>query len=250
MKFRVRVLSLLFLLFSSIPSWAGGGVTVFVPASMKDAIEQAAMAFEQSTGTSVTVVAASSSVLAKQIAAGAPADLFISANTTWMDWAEEQGAVLKETRTNIASNALVIAVSGNRAGNPAALLAGGRFAMGDPGHVPAGIYAKQALEHLGLWDGVKANAVFGENVRVALELVSRGEVGAAIVYRSDLAAARGLTAAFTFDQAAHEPILYPAALTGRGGDAAAGFLAFLRGAEGQSVLGDAGFTPPPGGPVQ
>ncbi|MBZ0163943.1 MAG: molybdate ABC transporter substrate-binding protein [Notoacmeibacter sp.] len=250
MKFRVRVLSLLFLLFSSIPSWAGGGVTVFVPASMKDAIGHAAMAFEQSTGTAVTVVAASSSVLAKQITAGAPADLFISANAAWMDWAEEQGAVLKETRADIASNALVIATPENRTGDPAALLASGRFAMGDPGHVPAGIYARQALEQLGLWESVKANAVFGENVRVSLELVRRGEVGAAIVYRSDLAVSPGLTAAFAFDQSAHDPILYPAALTVHGGEKATGFLAFLRGAEGQSILSDAGFAPPPGGAVR
>ena len=247
MKSCVRVFSFLFSLFASVTSWAGDGVAVFAAASMKDAVEHAAAAFEQSTGTPVTVVAASSSVLAKQIAAGAPADLFISANTTWMDWAEDHGAVAKETRTNIASNALVIAAPENQAGDPAVLLSSGRFAMGDPAHVPAGIYAKQALERLGLWDGVKANAVFGENVRVSLELVKRGEVGAAIVYRSDLAVAPGLAAAFVFDQAAHDPILYPAALTGRGGREAADFLFFLQGSEGQSILRAAGFSPPGGG---
>lgn len=250
MRSRVHVISLFFLLLSSIWSWAGDGVTVFAAASMKDAVEHAGVAFERATGTPVTVVPASSSVLAKQIAAGAPADLFISANADWMDWAEERGVVMKDTRTDIASNALVIATTENRTGDPADLLAGGRFAMGDPGHVPAGIYARQALEQLGLWESVKVNAVFGENVRVSLELVRRGEVGAAIVYRSDLAVAPGLTAAFAFEQSAHDPILYPAAVTSHGGQAAADLLAFLKGNEGQSILRDAGFSPPPGGAIR
>ncbi len=247
MRVCVHLLSILLLLLGVISASAGDGVTVFAAASMKDAIEHAGAMFEGSTGIPIKVVPASSSVLAKQVVAGAPADLYISANTDWMDWVGDRGAIDKNTRADIASNALIIAVSGSQTSTPATLLEAGRFAMGDPGHVPAGIYAKQALEHLGLWNKVRPNAVFGENARVALELVSRGEVGAAIVYRSDLAVAPDLAAAYTFDPSAHDRVLYPAALTTRGGKAAADFLEFLRGAQGQKILRDAGFFPPPVG---
>lgn len=245
MKFRVPILSLVVFLLSTWAAWAGDDLKVFAAASMKDAIEHAGQAYRQETGTTVTVVPASSSVLAKQIAEGAPADLYISANTSWMDWVAERGAIREDSRIDIASNALVIAVSKGGEADAATLLGRGRFAMGDPTHVPAGIYAKQALEHGGLWDRVKANAVFGENVRVALALVERGEVGAAIVYRSDLAVAPDLKAAFTFNQTDHDPILYPAAVTRQGGDTAAAFLAFLAGPKGQAILDAAGFAPPP-----
>ncbi len=165
-------------------------LTVFAAASMKDAIERAAGEYQAAGGDEVVVSFASSSVLARQIEAGAPADVYISANTDWMAYLVERDLVRADSETIIAGNNLVIAAAEGTdpVDSPDALL-DQRFAMGDPSHVPAGKYARTALENLGLWKDVEKNAVFGENVRVALELASRGEVKAAIVYGSDQKAA-------------------------------------------------------------
>lgn len=218
-------------------------LTVFAAVSMKDSLEEAAKAFEAEGGEKIVFSFAASSVLAKQIEADAPADAFVSADLAWMDWAAERDLIKPETRRLIAGNALVIAAPAGTAAvaDPAALLGSGRFAMGDPEHVPAGRYAKAALESLDLWDKVKANAVFGENVRIALEFVRRGEVGAAIVYGSDRNAAPELTTAYVFPADSHAPVIYPAAVIAGGKDAAA-FLDFLSGEAGQAIFAARGFS--------
>ncbi|MDN2567283.1 molybdate ABC transporter substrate-binding protein [Aquibium sp. A9E412] len=229
------------------PAAAADTVTVFAAASMKDAIDRAAVAYERMASVDVVVSFAASSVLAKQIAAGAPADLYISANVDWMDWLEAADALLPGSRLTIAGNTLVVAAPPGSApqDDPAGLLGGGRFAMGDPSHVPAGRYGRAALESLGLWEAVRGNAVFTENVRVALDYVRRGEVAAGIVYGSDRAAAPGLVAVYTFAEGSHPAIAYPAALTAGAKPAAAGFLEFLAGAEGQAIFAALGFAPAP-----
>jgi len=203
-------------------------VTVFAAASMKE----------------VVASFASSSVLAKQIEQGAPAQIFISADLDWMDYVEKAGAIDKASRKVIAGNALVIATQKDTPkGEAKGLLGGGRFAMGDPSNVPAGKYGKAALEKLDVWKDVEKNAVFAENVRVALQYVSRGEVGAAIVYASDRAAAPGLVEAYRFPADSHAPILYPAALVAKNEtDAARAFLAFLESDAGQAIIKDKGFV--------
>lgn len=243
---RLAGLLLLFavLLAPGLPQ-AGPAIVVFAAASMKEAVESAALAYEERTGDAVVVSLASSSVLAKQIDAGAPADLYVSASSDWMDWLEQRGGILPVSRRDIAGNTLIVAASANLLANDSSLdaLLSRRFAMGDPTHVPAGIYARQALAALGTWDAVEGNAVFGENVRVALEWVRRGEVDAAIVYGSDLNLVPELASVYVFAPSRHAPIVYPAALTAKGGERAQGFLDFLSSADGQDILAEAGLVP-------
>jgi molybdate transport system substrate-binding protein len=224
---------------------AAGKYTIFAAASMKDALDKAAKDFEAANGTKIVLSFASSSVLAKQIEAGAPADAFISADLQWMDYLAERKLIKPETRRVIARNDLVIAAPPGTepVADPEGLLSGGKFAMGDPKGVPAGKYAKAALEQLKLWDKVKANAVFGENVRVALEYVRKGAVGAAIVYGSDRFAAPELATAFVFPASSHEPIVYPAAETAGGDDGVTKFLDFLSAEAGQQNFVAFGFAP-------
>lgn len=245
----VRWLALLAFAVLSTTAWAEEDpVTVFAAISMKDALEAAAQAYQAAAeGPPVVFSFAASSVLARQIEAGAPADLFISADAAWMDWLAERGLIEAESRRAIAGNSLVavVAPGGAPVADPARLLAGGRFTMGDPAHVPAGVYAKAALDHLGLWEQVRRNAVFGENVRVALELVRRGEVAAALVYASDLSVAPDLESVFTFPADSHPAIVYPAALAAGGDPDALAFLDFLSGEAGQRILAAHGFAPAP-----
>jgi molybdate transport system substrate-binding protein len=217
-------------------------VTVFAAASMKDVIEEAAKQIKAKDGTEV--VASLSSVLAKQIEQGAPAQIFISADLDWMDYVEKADLIDKASRKVIAGNALVIATQKETPkGEAKELLSAGRFAMGDPSNVPAGKYGKAALEKLDIWKDIEKNAVFTENVRVALQYVSRAEVKAAIVYASDRAAAPELVEAYRFPASSHAPILYPAALIAKNeNDAAKAFLAFLESDAGQAIIKDKGFV--------
>ena len=219
-------------------------VTVFAAASMKDVIEEAARQMKAKDGTEVVASFASSSVLAKQIEQGAPAQIFISADQQWMDYAEKADVIDKDSRKIIAGNALVIATQKDTPkGDAKELLTAGRFSMGDPSNVPAGTYGKAALEKLDLWKDVEKNAAFAENVRVALQYVSRGEVNAAIVYASDRIAAPELVEAYRFPATSHEPIVYPAALVAKNeSDAAKAFLAFLESDAGQAIVKDKGFV--------
>lgn len=222
-------------------------ITVFAAASMKDVIEEAAKQFKEKDGIDVVASFAASSVLAKQVEAGAPASIFVSADLDWMDYLQERKLIEDESRAVIAGNALVIATHKDKADSDLEKLLGARFAMGDPSNVPAGKYGKAALEHLNIWGKVEGNAVFTENVRVALQYVSRDEVNAAIVYASDRAVTTDLVEAYRFPADSHKPILYPAALVkgaeGKGGsDEAKAFLAFLESDAGQAIIADKGFV--------
>ncbi|WP_274425807.1 molybdate ABC transporter substrate-binding protein [Chelativorans sp. YIM 93263] len=232
----------LFVALSPASSSAADRITVFAAASLKDVMDRVVSAFEAQSGAEVVVSLAGSSVLARQIDAGAPADLFISADVEWMDWLAERGKIEADTRSIVAGNELVIVTGRRDVGGeePEALLSE-RFAMGDPSHVPAGHYAEAALSELGLWDAVRNHAVFGENVRVALELARRGEVGAAIVYGSDQKAVPGLARAYTFPDDSHPPIAYPAALTPEAEPQARALLDFLSSPSGQTIFAGLGF---------
>ncbi len=222
---------------------AADKVTVFAAASMKDVVDEAAKQFKAKDGTEVVASYAASSALAKQVEAGAPAQIFISADEDWMDYLDTRKLIDKPTRKIVAGNALVIATQKDTPKADAKDLLSSRFAMGDPSNVPAGKYGKAALEKLDLWKAVEKNAVFAENVRVALQYVSRGEVKAAIVYASDRAVSPELVEAYRFPASSHKPIVYPAALVAKNEtDAAKAFLAFLESDAGQAIIAEKGFV--------
>ncbi len=233
------------------PAGADDEVTVFAAASLKEAVESLAHDHEDACGCTIRTVLGGSGTLARQIAAGAPADLFVSADIVWMDWLIDRAGVDKATMKVVATNRLVVAVPQAAAERDlAALLSQNRFAIGDPASVPAGRYGRAALESRSLWRQVSANAVFTENVRVALAMVARADVGAAVVYRSDLRLEPGVRAAHEFAATEHPPIVYAAALTPTASDTARRFAAFLASPSAARRFVELGFAAVPGAPSQ
>jgi molybdate transport system substrate-binding protein len=192
-------------------------------------------------------------VLAKQIEAGAPAGVFVSADPEWMDYLAQRGLIEAGSRRDLLGNRLVlIAPADSRVmlrltpGAPlAAALGGGRLATGDPDAVPAGRYAREALIALGLWNKVSSRLVRAENVRAALEYVARGEAPLGIVYRTDALADKRVRIVDTFAADSHEPIIYPLALTVHAGAAAARFATFLESPAARQIFARYGFEPLP-----
>jgi molybdate transport system substrate-binding protein len=230
---------------------------VFAAASLKGALDEAALAFRDATQSRVNVSYASTSALARQIEAGAPADIVIAADTEWMDYLEARALIDPASRSNLLSNALVlIAPSGAPSGaaSPIALVPGvdlaaslgdGRLAVAETKAVPAGRYAKAALTALGAWPFVEGRLAEAENVRAALMLVARGEAPLGIVYRTDAQDDPAVQIVARFPENTHPPILYPAARVSasvhRQTDE---FLAHLQSPEGAAIFARHGFTPP------
>lgn len=200
---------------------AAQDLLVFGAASLRDALDAVIGAYQSAGGGPVRASYASSSVLARQIEQGAPADLFISANPSWMDYLEEGSLIRADTRVDLLGNGLVLVAPSSQeleleiapGFDLVAALGGGRLAMGDPDHVPAGIYGKAALESLGIWQAVEPRLARADNVRAALALVARGETPLGIVYRSDAVADPSVHVVGVFSAASHPPIVYPAAVT-------------------------------------
>jgi len=224
-------------------------VTVFAAASLKDALDENVRAYQAVSGDRIVVSYAASPALAKQIEAGAPADIYISADIDGMDYLEQRRLIKTGTRLNLLKNRLVlIAPSGSNVsasivpGFPLArLLAGGRLAMADPASVPAGKYGKASLEALGVWKDVQSKVAPAENVRAALVLVSRGEAPLGIVYRSDAMVEPRVRIVAEFPGNSHPPIIYPAAVTATGKGAAAAFLESLSKPAARAVFEKYGF---------
>ncbi|MEO1224632.1 MAG: molybdate ABC transporter substrate-binding protein [Pseudomonadota bacterium] len=207
-------------LWSALTALPAGAdeLTVFAAASLTEALTEVSAAFEEETGHTVDMVFASSSTLARQIESGAPADVFISASPAWMDYLDDQGLIDPPTRRDLLVNALVlIAPSGQaepldlREQLPEALGTDGRLAIGDPDHVPAGIFAAEALLSLGLWDELADRTARTGSVRAALALVERGEAPLGIVYATDAEITDGVAIVATFPEDSHQPIVYPVA---------------------------------------
>jgi molybdate transport system substrate-binding protein len=224
--------------------------TVFAAASLKDALDSVAKAYEHETDAHVTISYAASSVLAKQIEQGAPADVFISADLDWMDYLDERKLIKPDTRFNFLGNHLVLIAPGGSTvdakiapGFPlAALLGNGHLAMANTNSVPAGKYGKAALQALGVWDQVKDKIAQAENVRAALLLVSRGEAPLGIVYTSDAHADPKVKVIGTFPENTHPPIIYPAAvLAGAKSPAAQAFLNYLKTGAAKGLFENQGF---------
>jgi molybdate transport system substrate-binding protein len=226
-------------------------VVVFAAASLKNALDDAGAAWMRDTSRRVVFSYAASNALAKQIEAGAPADLFFSADLDWMDYLASKNLIRSESRIGLVGNSLVlVAPKGSTiqvALQPgidlAPILGSGRLAMGHVEAVPAGKYGKAALEHLGAWEGVKGRIAQADNVRAALLLVSRGEAPLGIVYKTDAVSDPNVTIAATFPQGSHPSIVYPVALTRDSTNPdAASFLAFLRSARAKPFFEKQGFT--------
>lgn len=235
--------------FGPVAAAAERPVTVFAAASLKDVLTGIAAAWKAETGKEVTLSFAASSALAKQVEGGAPADLFISADRKWMTYLADRDLVARDTVRDLLGNRLVLVGAANASpvtigegfDLPAAL-GEGRLAVGLTASVPAGIYARQALESLKLWDGVKDRLAEAENVRAALTLVARGEAPLGIVYETDAKAEKGVSQIGIFPEDSHDPIVYPAALTSTAqGDDPAAFLTFLGSPGATEAFEKAGF---------
>ncbi len=247
---RARLLRLLtlaivapFALWAPRAAFAGEPLLVLATASLAGPMEAIAARFSRATGVRVNVSHAASSTLARQIEQGAPAAVFISANPQWMDYLTSRGLVLEDTRFDWLGNHLVVvsAAAERRTDDLATTLARGRVAIGEPSHVPAGIYAREALRTLGLWDTVEARAVRADNVRAALVMVARGEVAHGIVYATDARLESDVAVIAALPDDSHAPIRYPAAAMRPAHPDAQAFLAFLRSPAVSDLMREAGF---------
>ena len=225
-------------------------IAVFAAASLKEALDAQVKAFEARTGDKVTVSYAGSNVLAKQVEAAAPADIFISADLDWMDYVDQRHLLVPGSRVNLLRNTLVLIVPATSAStlkiSPnfalAAALGNDKLSMANPDAVPAGKYGKSALEKLGVWTAVESHVARAENVRAALALVSRQEAPFGIVYKTDAMADKGVKVVDTFPADSYPPIVYPAALiAGRNNPDAQSLLDYLKSGAASSTWEQYGF---------
>jgi molybdate transport system substrate-binding protein len=226
-------------------------IVVFAAASMKNALDDIDTAFTAKTGIKVSASYAASSTLAKQIEQGAPADVFVSADTDWMDYAVAKKNINEASRVNLLGNSIVlIAPKDSKADNVAigpgfdlAKLAGdGKIATGDVKAVPVGKYAKAALEKLGAWQAAEPKFAMAESVRAALTLVARGEATLGIVYSTDAKVEPGVKIVGTFPADTHPPIIYPVAATTTAKPEANDYLSYLKSQAAKTVLEKYGFV--------
>lgn len=234
------------------PVLAAETVTVFAAASTTNAVTDIGKLFVEKKMGEFTPSFASSSTLAKQIESGAPANVFISANVKWMDYLQEKKMIDPATRSNLLGNRIVLIAPAESKLNKvdispnfdlAKLLADGKLAMGDPDHVPAGMYGKKALETLGVWPNVEGSVARAKDVRAALALVERGEAPLGVVYATDAAITDKVKVVGTFPEESHPPIVYPVALVaGAETPVAKSFLEFLKTPEARAIFETYGFT--------
>ncbi len=225
---------------------------VYAAASLSTALSEITQTWSAATGHTVKLSFAASSVLAKQIEAGAPAALYLAADQRSMDMLEKQGRLVTQSRVDLLGNQLVLITPKDRP-HPlklvmgfdlAAVLGDGRLASGDPAYVPAGQYAQEALTALGVWRIAEPRLVRTDSVRAALVLVERSEVPAGIVYATDVRASRGVVIAGTFPASSHLPIVYPMALITEFATPAARVLhAYLAGPAARVIFQRHGFIP-------
>ena len=252
-RFSVTALAFMMLLGANYSSAQAQdkSLTVFAAASMKNALDEINAAYFARTGIKVTASYAASSVLAKQMEQGAPADVFVSADTDWMDYAIVKKTINEPTRVNLLGNSMVlIAAKDSKLDNVTidqgfdlAKLAGdGRIATGDVKSVPVGKYARAALEKLGSWAAAEPKFAMADSVRAALALVSRGEAPLGIVYATDARIDPGVRIVGTFPASSHPAIIYPVAATAMAKPEAAGYLAFLKTTASKTILEKYGFN--------
>jgi molybdate transport system substrate-binding protein len=234
------------------PAAAQDTLTVFAAASMRNALDDVDAAFTKATGVKVTASYAASSALAKQIAQGAPADVYVSANVKWMDFLEQKKLVAPGTRVNLLGNRLVLIAPKNskldhvkiEKGFDIAKLAGkGRIAVADTKAVPAGLYAKAALTSLGAWTAAEPKLAQAENVRATLAYVARGETPLGVVYATDAKIEPKVKIIGVFPVGSHPAITYPVAGLAESKNAqAARYLHFLQTSAAKTIFEKYGFS--------
>jgi molybdate transport system substrate-binding protein len=226
-------------------------ITVFAAASLTDALKEVSDAYTKSGGVPVRLSFAASSALARQIEAGAKADVFFSADTDWVDYLQQRSLLNPESRRDVLMNRLVL-IAPSDTSVPlriapnfpiGAALGKSRLATGDPDSVPVGRYARNALSALGVWGDVADRVVRADNVRVALAYVARGEAKLGIVYETDALIEKKVKVVDVFPPSSHLPIVYPIAVTRGATPNANGYAAFVAGAEATAIFKKYGFTP-------
>lgn len=228
-------------------------IVVFAAASTTNAINEIADNYATQKLGKITSSFASSSTLAKQIESGAPADIFLSANPEWMDYLEQKKLIQKNTRKDILGNKIVLIVPQASKHNNLDIKSknvlidilgkDGRFATGDPEHVPAGMYGKKALEHLGVWDQVKDHLAPTKDVRAALTLVEQGEAPLGLIYSSDAVVSSKVRVLMVLPENSYPAIAYPIAITTKAKTAEAQkFIDFLQSAESKKIFEKYGFA--------
>ncbi len=249
----VRVLAIVCLVLgiAAAPLAAAETLTVFAAASLKNALDDVDAAFAKAGGGKVVASYAASSTLVRQIEQGAPADVFISADADWMDYARDKRLIRDDTRVDLLGNRLVLIAPKTSAlaevtigpsFDLAALAGSGRIVTGDMRAVPVGRYARAALEKLGAWRTAEPKMAMAENVRAALALVARGEAPLGIVYETDARVEPNVKIIGRFPEDSHPPIVYPVAATVTAKPDVGRYLAFLRSAEAKAAFERHGFT--------
>jgi molybdate transport system substrate-binding protein len=252
--FRVAAASASFaalMLLGTASSFASNKINVFAAASLKNALDAVTASWTAESAKEATVTYAASPALAKQIENGAPADVFLSADLTWMRYLTDKNLVTPGTEIKLLGNQIVLIVPKDSIAEIkiekdfklSDLLGPGKLAMGNIESVPAGKYGKAALESLGVWATVKDKVAQAENVRAALKLVSTGEAVAGVVYRTDAHSDKTVKVLGTFPEDSHAPIIYPAAViaTSKNSDAVE-FLRYLQTDKAKAIFEGEGFT--------
>ena len=258
MKFPEKILPILLVIvlilfetFFSVTA-AEEDLTLFAAASTTNAITEVVKIYKVRGLGNIKTSFASSSTLAKQIANGAPADIFLSANEKWMDYLENSGTIKKESRFDLLGNHIALIVPSQSSVQSIDITQGldilsllgkdGRLAIGDPAHVPAGIYGKQALEALGFWNRISSRIAPMKDVRSALVMVERSETPLGLVYTTDAAVSKKVRVAGVFPSDCHPSIVYPIAIVSGGKyDAGVSFLDFLKTPDAREVFIKYGF---------
>ena len=226
-------------------------VTVFAAASLQEALDSAGRAFETASGHRVVASYAGSNALARQIEAGAPADLFVSADADWVAHVQARGLAAAAPRPLLGNDLVLVAPARSAVRvklapgvDLAAALGARRIALANPDVVPAGRYARAALQAMGAWGTVEGRVAAADNVRAALALVARGEAPLGVVYRTDAAAEPKVRIVDTFPAGSHPPIVYPVLRLKRAGAAAAAFESWLFTPEARAIFARHGFRTP------
>lgn len=247
---RRQTFVVIFTLMMTTSSFAVDKINVFAAASLKNALDAVGASWKADTSKELTLTYAASNALAKQIEAGAPADVFVSADLTWMKYLSEKSLIAKNSEVQLLGNEIVLVAAKDskidlkieKDFKLAEAIGSSKLAMGSVDSVPAGKYGKAALEKLEVWSSVEGKVAQAENVRAALKLVDSGEAVLGIVYATDAKADVSIKVVGTFPEDSHTPIIYPAGLVAASKNAdAAEFLKYLQSDKAKAIFKGQGF---------